>query len=362
MALVSALAALSVPAAAQLPAPRPLAVNAGPLGVLQASGWVSGAALTANPQPAGGTSGTNLTNAFVILQKTTGEWRFYLQAGVYSLPALGAQRKSTSAYTGLFGPVPQAYGEWRPDAHWNLQAGLLPSLTGEEGTFTYTNFNIQRGVIWADLENDVSRAAQLNYQHGRWAAALQYGDGFFSRDFGAASAMVQYQVDAADSAALVALWPNRSTPPNPSASIANARLLNLLWTRHDGRWTWEPYLVLFHSPSSRILGYSHPANAAGAAILADYRWSRHWSLGARGEFAAGGMIDGATAHQNVLGFGPGARVFTFTLTPTWQDGGLFARADVSWVELAQFSPGLGFGAQGRDGGQFGAAMEAGVAF
>ena len=140
MALVPALAALSVPAAAQLPAPRRLAVNAGPLGVLQASGWVSGAALTANPQPAGGTSGTNLTNAFVILQKPSGEWRFYLQAGVYSLPALGAQRKSTSAYTGLFGPVPQAYGEWRPDARWNLQAGPFPPPPGQGGPFTSSPF------------------------------------------------------------------------------------------------------------------------------------------------------------------------------------------------------------------------------
>ncbi len=362
LACVLALAASAVTAAAQLPTPTPQAVAAGPLGVVQVSGVVSGAALSASPQFAGASGGLDLTNAFVILQRATGVWQFYIQAGAYSLPQLGAPRLGTLAYTNRFGPVPLAYGEWRPNTNWSLQAGLLPSLTGQEGAFTYTNLNIQRGVIWAALENDISRAMQINYQRGRWSASLQYGDGFFSRDFGAVSGMLGYALDAADTVSVVGLWPNRSTPANPTASEANGQLLNLMWTHTKGEWTLEPYLVLFGSPASPVLGYSQPANAYGAAFLAAYRWSPRWSLGVRGEFATGGAAGGDNAHQNILGFGPGARVFTITLTPTWDDGDLFARADVSWVELARFAPGLGFGALGQDGGQFGAAIEAGVAF
>lgn len=362
LACVLALAASSVTAAAQLPTPTPLAVAAGPLGAVQVSGVVSGAALSASPQVAGGSGGLNLTNAFVILQRATGAWRFYVQAGAYSLPALGAPRRSTLAYTGVFGPAPQAYAEWKGGRSWSLRAGILPTMIGQENTFSYLNFNIERGVIWNDMENAVSRGAQFNYHRGRWSAALQYGDGFFSGDYGAVSAMGGYQLTGQDSISLVGLWPNRATPPNATFQDANARLLDLMYTHTGKRWTWEPYLLAFSSPASRSLGYQRTASAVGAAVLADYHWSRRWSLAARGEFAVGGGAGDLSAHQNILGFGPGARVFTFTVTPTWQDGGLFARADVSWVELARFAPGLGFGALGQDGGQFGAAIEAGVAF
>ncbi len=362
LACVMALAGTAVTAAAQLPTPTPLAVAAGPLGVVQVSGVVSGAALTAAPRLAGAGGGLNLTNAFVILQRPTGTWRFYLQAGAYSLPALGAPRRGTLAYTGLFGPAPQAYAEWKGGRDWSLRAGILPTMIGQESTFSYLDFNIERGVIWNDMENAVSRAAQFNYHRGRWSAALQYGDGFFSGDYGAVSAMGGYQLTGQDSISLAALWPNRATPPNATFQDANARLLDLMYTHTGKRWTWEPYLLVFSSPASRSLGYQRTANAVGAAVLAAYRWSDHWSLAARSEFAAGGAGGGTAAHQNVLGFGPAARVLTFTVTPTWQDGGLFARADCSWVALARFTPGLGFGAQGRDAGQFGLALEAGVAF
>lgn len=288
---------------------------------------ISGAAV------AGAASRGELSNALLALTKPAGTWQFSITAGAYSLPALGAPWQSTSFYTDLFGPLPQAWVTWSPSKIWSLRAGQLPSLLGQEGPFTYQNINIQRGLLWNNMENTFSRAAELDYASGRWSAALQFGDGFYSRHFGAISGVLTYSASKSDSVALALLWPNRATPPNATFHDANARVFDFMWTHQSGPWNWTPYLLWFDSPANTSAGFQHSARAAGAAWITSYRWSKSWSLGMRAEYAGDAVTEatGDAAHQNILGFGPGAQVWSLTATPAWRRGNLCVRGEMAAV-------------------------------
>ncbi len=89
--------------------PPPVNFNGGPLGTLSAQGIVSGMWSGSN-EPTGSNPQNRFeaSNAFVIVQKTTGELQFYVQAGAYAFPSVGVPRATTTTYTNLFGPVPEA--------------------------------------------------------------------------------------------------------------------------------------------------------------------------------------------------------------------------------------------------------------
>src|ERR1700689_841990 len=65
-------------------------IGAGPFGTLAVTGVLSGFGMVQDNWITGDKS-TNwdVSNAQVFVQKTTGWWQFYLQAGAYSLPAVG---------------------------------------------------------------------------------------------------------------------------------------------------------------------------------------------------------------------------------------------------------------------------------
>lgn len=298
------------------------------------SAVISGAAAT------GGGGRANLMNALVTAARPAGEVQFSVTAGAYALPALGVPWQTTAFYTRLFGPVPQAWITWAPTSAWSVRAGQLPSLLGQENVFSFQNVNLERGLLWNALENTFSRAAELDYAHGRWSGALQFGDGFYSRDFGAVSALAAFEANPSDTLSAALLWPNRATPPNRTFHDANARVLDLMWTHQRGRWSWTPYALWFESPPSPTAGYRRPATAAGAAWITTYRLSRAWSLAARLEWARGGTAGVAAdaPHQNVLLLGPGVRAGSATVTPSWRRGWLLARAEVSCVAASGHTP------------------------
>jgi hypothetical protein len=61
-------------------------------------------------------------------------------------------------------------------------------------------------------------------------------------------------------------------------------------------------------------------------------------------------------------YGPGSTGTSFTVTPTYQHGGLFVRGELSWVHLGNIAPGLGFGASGTNQNQPRAMAKIGFIF
>ena len=103
----------------------------------------------------------DVSNFQGIIQKIDGVFQFYVQAGLYSLPALGVNynvtQKAISANNNYFGEMPVGYAKIVPTDTFNVMVGKLPTLIGAEYTFTFQNMNIERGLLW-NQEPEIGRA------------------------------------------------------------------------------------------------------------------------------------------------------------------------------------------------------------
>src|ERR1700722_2889626 len=128
----------------------------------------------------------DLGNGQVFIQKTDGILQFYVQAGMYALPTIGAPYTKASSETRLtFGYVPVAYAKLAGQGSlsaFSIEAGKLPTLIGDEYTFTFENMNIERGLLW-NLEPAVSRGVQINYASGPLSVSVSWNDGIYSNNF-----------------------------------------------------------------------------------------------------------------------------------------------------------------------------------
>src|SRR5690242_13409896 len=150
-------------AAVPPPAPLPTPPITGPLqaappnmiggerfGGISVNGIVSGLGLWQGNH-VGGDEPTQaaLSNGQIFLQKTTGWWQFYVQAGGYNIPALGTSFLATDkAISNLYGPVPVAFLKLAPAKNTSILIGSLPTVMGAEYTFTFENMNVSRGLLW----------------------------------------------------------------------------------------------------------------------------------------------------------------------------------------------------------------------
>lgn len=293
----------------------------------------------------------NTSNAFAILTKTAGTLQFALQAGTYSIPVVGFAGNKTiqkGANTDLFGAVPLAVAEYVPNGNFNVSAGILATLTGAESTFTYQNWNIERGAVW-NVENAVSRGVRAAWTRGKLTTTLGANDGFYSGHYGAAEGSLAFAPDANDSLLFVWLDPNSRTPGNPSSSVANKELFNLVYTRTRGNLQLAPYVLSARSPSAAGLGYPQSESAFGAALLANLTLSSRFSTAARWESLhnSSGPSD-TSLNADLVGYGPGSGVTTWTITPAWTLGhGAFARVDFSHAHVTGAANGVAFGSDGN---------------
>ncbi len=315
------------------------------------------------PTGADRSSRQNVSNAFALLSKPTGILQFALQAGAYSIPTVGiAGNKTvqTNANTDLFGPVPLAYVAYVPNSNFNVSAGILATLTGAESTFTYLNWNIQRGAVW-NVENAVTRGVRASWTSGKSVITLGANDGFYSGKYGAAEAAITFAPDPSDSLLFVWVDPNSWTPGNPTTSVANKELFDLVYTRTHGNLQLAPYVLWARSPAAPSLGFSSSESAFGAAILANVAWSNRFSTAVRLETLHNGSAAGDTsANADLIGYGAGSGISTFTVTPAWNLGhGTIVRVDFSNAHVTGAAPGLAFNTDGNSANQSRVVVELG---
>jgi hypothetical protein len=341
----------------------PFTFDAGPLGKLDVTGIVSGMGLLQGNHVAGDdTSQWDLSNGQVFIQKVTGWWQFYLQAGAYNIPALAAPFISTADTLGdFFGPVPVGYIKLAPSKNFSILVGKLPTLIGAETTFTFQNMNIERGLLW-NQENDVNRGVQLNDTLGRFTASLSWNDGFYSNRFTWLTGSVSYAFNSANTLALVAggnlaqtAFRNLATPVQNNSSI-----YNVIYTYSKGPWLLMGHWQYTDVPTDRMVGIAQGAATSGEMFMVNFNFKHHLSLAGRGEYISS---TGSAARQTVnLLFGPGSDGWSFTVTPTYQNHGFFLRADFSYVQALHETPGDAFGPLGMNRSQPRAVLETGLMF
>jgi hypothetical protein len=362
------------PTATPTPAPAPssTSLTLGPLtidGVFSAfslfTSQVNATGALDTPTGADLSNRTDISNGFLIVNKSSGTFRYGFAAGAYNIPVVGFSLNKTiqnGANTSLYGALPSVYVEYAPTSYFNLQAGKLATFTGQESTYTYQNINIQRGILW-NIETAVSRGIGATLTGSKFNGSLQVNDGYYSGNRLGVEGQITNTPNSNTTYEFVFVIPNSSAPGNATASIANKTLYNPLLTYTTGKWQFQPYLLWVESPASSALGYTNAEHAFGAAFMGTYSLNTIWSLPFRVEYGKNGSTQSdKSPNANLLGYGPGSSAWTYTLTPTYRKGVFFARAEASDVTVSNLTPGTAFGAGGMQSNQFRSGLEAGLQF
>jgi hypothetical protein len=332
------------------------------LGKFDINGVVSGIGIVQNHATSSDrTDRADVSNAQIILQKADGPVQFYLQAGAYDIPALGAPFISAGdAIKSLYGPLPVAYLKLAPTDNFSVMAGNLPTLIGAEYTFTFENMNIERGLLW-NQENAINRGVQLNYSLGPVSTSLSWNNGFYSDSYTWLTGSLGYTINSANSVSFVgggnlgfSKFSNFATP----VVLNNSEIYNLIYTYNAAPWIVQPYVQWTYVPRKEEIGVLKSTSTIGGAILASYAFTDNLFLAARAEYigSTGSTTDGAA---NLL-YGPGSEAWSLTLTPTYQYKKFFVRGEVSYVQAMGYTPGDVFGGQGRNPAQVRGVLETGL--
>jgi hypothetical protein len=343
----------------------PAMFDAGPFGKLAVNGIVNGLGVwTGNYLPGDHSHQGALGNGQIFIQKADGWFQFFVQAGAYNIPSLGAPFLATDKTTSqLFGPVPVAFVKLQGKnslKNTSLQVGELPTLIGAEYTFTFENMNINRGLLW-NQEPAVSRGIQINQAMGKFTASLSWTDGFYSNRYSWLTGALTF-AKGPHALAFVAGGNYGQTPVSTYSTPVqnNSSIYNAIYTYTKGAWILQPYVQYTHVPTNPNIGVVKGASTTGGAILASYAFKHGFSLPVRWEYIAssGSIADGSV---NLL-YGPGSAATSFTVTPTFQRGGLFFRGDLSYVHAQNITPGSAFSSTGMNQNQPRAAAEIGFMF
>jgi hypothetical protein len=370
-------AAQTAPAPATAPAPLPTFVltgplqwlppaifDAGPLGKLSVNGIVTGfSVFQSNPVPGDDNAQATLSDGQIFIQKPDGKYQYYIQAGAYTMPTLSVPFLSAQdTVKNFYGPVPVAFLKLPVGKTTSFEIGSLPTLMGAESTFTYQNFNIERGIVW-NQENAVNRGIQVNQALGKYlAASVSWNDGYYSSRYSWLSGSVTLTkgphvlvYDGMGNLGQTA-YQTAATPVQN-----NGYMHAVIYTYTKGPWIVSPYFQYGKLPTNAKVGVTKGTSATGGALNVSYAFKSGFSLPARVEYLAssGSATDGSV---NLLGFGAGSAGTTFTATPTYQKGGMYLRSDLAWVHASDYATGAVFGKTGTTADQFRAVLEFGFIF
>jgi hypothetical protein len=342
----------------------PATFDAGPLGTLSVNGIVTGFSQFQNNSVSGDSSAqATLSNGQIFIQKPDGKVQYFIEAGVYTMQALSAPFASAqTTMNNTYGPVPIAFLKLPVGKTTSFQIGSLPTLMGAESTFTYQNFNIERGIIW-NQENAVNRGIQVNQALGKHlSASFSWNDGYYSNRYSFLSGSLVFT--KGHSTLVYDGMGNLSQTAyqTPSTPVQNNGYMHaVIYTYSKGPLIISPYFQYGNYPKNSSVGILKSTSATGGALNVSYAFKRGFSLPARVEYltSSGNSTDGSL---NLLGFGGGSAGTTFTATPTYQKGGMYVRGDLGWVHASNYTPGSVFGSTGTNSDQFRGVLEFGFIF
>jgi len=340
----------------------PAMFEAGPFGKLAVNGLLVGSGIwTGNYVPGDNSHQAALSNGQIFIQKTDGWFQYYMQAGAYNIPSLGAPFVATDkTLSKLYGPVPVAFVKLLAGKNTSFLIGELPTLIGAEYTFTFENMNVNRGLLW-NQENAVNRGIQVNQTMGKFVASLSWNDGFYSNRYSWLTGSLTY-AKGPHSVAFVAGGNYGQTATQTYATPVqnNSSIYNVIYTYTKGPWIIQPYFQYTNVPTNAKIGIVNGASTIGGAILASYAFKHGFSLPVRWEHISS---SGNAAQQTVnLLYGPGSAATSITVTPTFQHGGFFVRGDLAYVHASNITPGSAFSQTGNSQNQPRAMAEIGFMF
>ena len=261
--------------------------NAGPFGTVAITGILSGMGLVQNNSLLGDKeTHRDLSNGQIFLQKTSGWWQFYLQAGAYNIPDLGVPFiKTTDTMSDFWGPLPVAYLKL-VKGNFNVEIGELPTLIGAEYTFSFENMNVERGLLW-NQENAISRGIQVSDTFKKLSLTASWNDGFYSNVYNWISGSAAYAFNSSNTltfvgAGNVGQTTSASTLATPFAQN-NGQIYNIEYTYSHESWTVSPYWQYTRVPANASIGIPEKGSTNGGALLLNYNFKHGISLAVRPE-------------------------------------------------------------------------------
>ena len=143
-------------------------------------------------------------------------------------------------------------------------------------------------------------------------------------------------------------------------TVAGGSIYNLMYTHTEGPWTFNPYLQYTYVQKDTTLSIAHAASTYGAALLVKYAFDPNFSVSGRAEYidSTGSVANSAPS----LLYGAGSSAWSLTVTPTYQKGMFFGRAEASYTRAMDITAGSAFGKAGTDKTQTRGVLEVGVLF
>jgi hypothetical protein len=343
----------------------PATFDAGPLGKLSVNGILTGfAQFEANSVTGDDAAQATLSNGQIFIQKADGNYQWYVQAGAYTMPTLSVPIVNAQhTMNNYYGPVPVAFLKLLAGKTTSFEIGSLPTLMGAESTFTYQNFNIERGIVW-NQENAINRGIQVNQAIGKYlTASLSWNDGYYSNRYSFLSGSATFTkgphtlvYDGMGNLSSTAFQTYATPVQNNGAMHA------VIYTYSKGPWIISPYFQYGTYAKNYKAGIYKSTSATGGAVNVSYAFKNGVSLPIRFEYLASSGSKNDESSLNLLGFGAGSSGTTITLTPTYQKGGMFVRSDLAYVHASSFTSGSAFGTSGTSADQFRAVLEFGFIF
>ncbi len=371
-------AAPATPATVTLPVPGmagslafsspPNSFDVGPLGKIYVDGVLSGLGIAqSNALASDKTARLDLSNAQVFIQKIDGVVQFYVQAGDYAIPAIGTAYShltaSSAALHNYYSALPQAFLKIAPTDTFSIEAGKLPTLIGAEYTFSFENFNIERGLLW-NQEPAVSQGVQANYTIGPVVLSVSLNDGYYSNRYNWLSGSATWTINPTNTLVFAAGGNLGKTATNTVATPLaqnNSSIYNIIYTYNNAPLTITPYLQFNHVDARPGIGIYSGASTYGAAVLANYVFTPKFQLAGRAEYIKSDGGTSSLAPTNLL-YGAGSGAFSFTVTPTFTFQHYFVRGEMSVVDITSLVSGDGFGRNGNARTQVRGLLETGIIF
>jgi hypothetical protein len=343
----------------------PLSFDGG-FGTLYAGAALTGLAFyqsnASHAYPGDTATGFDLSNGQVWLEKNDGLIQFYVQGGIYSIPSVGASYVRSSQLTShTFGSVAEGYVKIAPSDSFSVEIGKLPTLLGSEYTFTFQNMNIERGLLW-NQEPAISRGVQANYASGPLTISVSWNDGYYSNRYDTLSGLISYAFNSANTLAFAGsgnLGKSNAASFATNFILNNSQIYDLMYTYTAAPWTVSPY-VQYQNIDKRSSFFPIVASMSdwGFGLLANYNFTPTFNLAGRAEYET--SSGGISGFETPLPYGAGSKVFSLTLTPTWQIKQFFVRGEASYTSLSHAAPGLEFGKSFDKSDQFRLMVETGV--
>lgn len=352
--------------------PSSIQIDGGALGDLEVSAGLDGDAYAvSNAAPGAKSTGAQLGNALIELQKTSGILQFTIEVGSYSTQTLGYAPATASGISPNYFPESPLYAGYitiAPNSAVSVSLGQISPIVGYEASQDWGNANIFFSEI-AYTQPAQGRGGNIALTQGPFSATVSLTDGYYTGVMNYLQWLLTYGPDSDNSLSLYG-GANLGRTGENVGGIANPLLDNsdmygAFYTYTTENLTMTPEVQYQTTPPIAAFSINHRVSNLALALFADEQLGSNtpWSLGAFVEYATQfyNKADDAGASEDFFGFGPGSNLYGISITPTWQSKNLFARADMGLIHVNRGLGGSAFD-DASTANQFSGLLEAGLLF